>query len=116
MKDNNKTKEQLINELVKLRKRIAVKNQSDFEYEQEAYKLHGSERKFQTCVESLLDGFGIFSAIRNKAGKIVDFRYEYINKAGCKLNQRTYEEQIGKTLLELLPKHQPSGLLEKYTP
>lgn len=35
MKDNNKTKEQLINELNKLRKRIAVKNQSDFEYEQD---------------------------------------------------------------------------------
>ena len=115
MKDNKKTKKQLIDELVKLRKRIAVKNQSDFEYEQEEYKLQESKRKFQTCVENLLDGFGLFSAVRDQSGKIIDFRYDFINDAGCKLNQRTREEQIGKTLLELLPEHQESGLMEEYT-
>lgn len=118
MEDKDKTKKQLIDELVKLRKKIAVKNQSDFEYVHDTggspYKLQKSEKKFQASLETLLDGFGIFSAVRDQAGKIVDFRYDFINDAGCKLNQRTREEQIGKTLLELLPEHQEAGLMKEY--
>ncbi len=67
-----------------------------------------------TAVETMLDGFAIFSAIRNDDGHITDFRYEYINESGCRLNQRTPEEQIGHTLLELLPFHKGSGLLDDY--
>jgi PAS domain S-box-containing protein len=76
--------------------------------------LQKSEKQFRISVETLLDGFAIFSAVRNKAGRIVDFRYEYINKSGCQLNKRTYKEQVGHTLLELLPAHKDTGLLDEY--
>ncbi len=76
--------------------------------------LRASEKKFSTSVETLLDGFAIFSAIRDETGHIVDFRYDYINEAGCRLNHRSYEEQIGHTLLELLPKHKDIGLFDEY--
>jgi PAS domain S-box-containing protein len=69
---------------------------------------------FRTAVETMMDGFAIFSAIRNDDGHIADFRYEYINESGCRLNQRTREEQIGHTLLELLSFHKGSGLLDDY--
>ena len=76
--------------------------------------LRESEAKFRTSVETLIDGFGIFSAIRDDDGNIVDFRYEYINEAGCKLNQRSREEQLDHTILGLLPRHKETGLVEEY--
>ncbi|HEX2948126.1 MAG TPA: EAL domain-containing protein, partial [Armatimonadota bacterium] len=69
---------------------------------------------FRTCLESLLDGFAIFSAIRDADGRIIDFRYEYVNEAGCRLNHRSREEQLGHTLMDLLPEHGISGLFEAY--
>jgi len=76
--------------------------------------LKESEQRFRTSVETMLDGFAIFSAVRNDAGKIVDFKYEYINEAGCRLNLRSREEQIGHTMLELLPAHLETGLFNEY--
>lgn len=77
--------------------------------------LRKSEERFRTSVENLIDGFAILSSVRDKTGTIVDFRYEYINKAGCLLNQRTYEEQVGHTLLELLPEQKVAAILKEYT-
>ncbi|MEJ2262652.1 MAG: PAS domain S-box protein [Anaerolineales bacterium] len=76
--------------------------------------LAASEEQFRTSIENLLDGFAIFSAVRDDKNQIVDFRYEYINEIGCRLNQRSREEQIGHTLLELLPAHKDSGIFEQY--
>jgi len=84
------------------------------EHKQGEAALHASIEQFRTSVETLLDGFAIFSAIRDEAGGILDFRYEYINEAGCRLNQRSRAEHIGHTLLELLPMHKETGLFDEY--
>ena len=77
-------------------------------------ELRENEERFRTSVETLLDGFGIFSAMRDDSGRIVGFRCEYINEAGCRMNQRTREEQIGHSMLEFLPAHKETGLFEEY--
>jgi PAS domain S-box-containing protein len=76
--------------------------------------LHQSEVRFRTSVENMLDCFGIYSAIRNEAGAIIDFRVEYVNAAACEANQMTKEQQLGKGLCEILPAHRESGLFEEY--
>lgn len=76
--------------------------------------LLANERKFRISLETLLDAFAIFSACRDDTGNIVDFKFEYINEVGCKLNQKTYGEQVGYNFLETLPEHQSSGLFEEY--
>jgi len=76
--------------------------------------LRSSEQRFRTSVESMLDGFALFSAVRDAAGALVDFRFEYINESGCRMNQRPRGETVGRTMLELLPVHQESELFGEY--
>jgi diguanylate cyclase (GGDEF)-like protein len=85
-----------------------------FERAQLYADIRNSEERFRTSIESLLDGFAIFSSVRDPAGRIVDFRYEYINDVGCKLNQRPPGEQIGRTILDLLPGQKEAGLIDEY--
>jgi PAS domain-containing protein len=44
-------------------------------------------------------------------GAIADFRYEYINDAGCRLDQRSREDTVGHTIAELFPGTVTSGIL-----
>jgi PAS domain S-box-containing protein len=72
------------------------------------------EERFRASVETLLDCFGVFTAVRDPAGRIVDFRIDYLNAAACRNNRRTLQEQVGKRLLELLPAHIETGLFDAY--
>jgi PAS domain-containing protein len=77
-------------------------------------ELQRSQEQFQTSVENMLDCFGIFSAMRDNTGRIVDFRIDYLNEAACENNQMTKEMQIGRGLCEVLPSHRESGLFDEY--
>lgn len=77
-------------------------------------QLHYSQEQFCASTENMLDCFGIYSAIRDAAGKIVDFRIEYVNAAACEAIQMTAVEQIGQKLCETLPANRPSGLFADY--
>lgn len=77
-------------------------------------RLQASEERFRTSIENMLDCFGVYTAIRNEQGQIVDFRVEYVNEAACISNQLTFEEQIGQGLCQILPGHYDSGLFEEY--
>ncbi len=76
--------------------------------------LKKGEERFRTSVEALLEGFAILSAVRDSHSQIIDFKYDYINEAGCKMNQKPHEEHMSKTLLELLPTHKEIGLFDEY--
>lgn len=77
-------------------------------------QLQDQEERFRTSVETMLDCFGVYSAIRDASGRILDFRIDYVNDAACINNQLTREEQIGKGLCEILPGHWECGLFEEY--
>ncbi len=77
-------------------------------------QLQRSQQQFQTSVENMLDCFGIFSAMRDEAGQIIDFRIDYLNEAACKNNRMTKDMQIGRRLCEVLPAHRRSGLFDDY--
>jgi PAS domain S-box-containing protein len=95
-------------------RRAVEANRMALERKQAEEALKKSEERFRTSAETLLEGFAILSAVRDSNGQIIDFKYEYINKAGCKMNQKPHEEHMGKTLLELLPTHKEIGLFDEY--
>lgn len=76
--------------------------------------LRKSEERFRTSAEHLPDCFGIYSAIRDESGRIIDFKIEYMNQAACTVNQTSREELTGKRLCELLPAYCDSGLFDDY--
>lgn len=77
-------------------------------------QLQKSEERFHASVETMIDCYGIYSAMRDESGRIVDFCVEYVNAAACRNNQLTKEEQIGKGLCQILPGHRESGLFDQY--
>jgi|GEM_PF-914053 len=77
-------------------------------------ELKKSEERFRSSIESLFIPFSIFSAIRDAKNNIVDFRYEYINEAGCRANLSKKENLIGKKLLEVLPNHENTEIFKEY--
>lgn len=77
-------------------------------------ELQRSQETFLTSVENMLDCFGIFSAMRDDSGQIVDFRIDYLNASACESNQMPKAMQIGRGLCEILPAHQESGLFDEY--
>ena len=76
--------------------------------------LQVSEQRFKTSIDNLIDCFAILSSIRDDAGQIVDFKFEYLNPNACKVHRMTFEEQIGHGLLELMPVHRDNGLFDAY--
>jgi PAS domain S-box-containing protein len=76
-------------------------------------KLQASEERFRISVENMLDCFGVFSAIRDLSGRIVDFQIDYLNAAALESNRMT-KADIGKYLCKILPSHRLNGLFVEY--
>jgi PAS domain S-box-containing protein len=77
---------------------LIVRDVSERERAEEA--LRRSEERFRTSLDTMLDCFGIYSAVRDERGQIVDFRCEYVNEAACEATGLTSDQQVGHRLSE----------------
>ena len=68
----------------------------------------------RSVLDSLLDPHVILTAVRDDAGRIVDFVYTEANPAACLDDRMPLEQLIGSRLMELFPGHGPSGLLADF--
>jgi PAS domain S-box-containing protein len=90
---------------------ITASRQAEEELQRSEQRLHAA---LTTIPVTSLDPFGIYSAIRDASGRIVDFRIEYVNEAASRANRMPREEQVGRTVLDILPQHKESGLFDIY--
>lgn len=58
--------------------------------------------RWLTILDRLPQAVGVFSAIRNEQGEIVDFRVEHVNDAACRDFRRPREDQLGRSLSGLV--------------
>ncbi len=74
----------------------------------------GTEGAIQSSFEHLLDAFGSFTAIRDEAGSIVDFRMDQANKAARAITGATPLGEVGEGLVETLAWHHKQGLFDDF--
>lgn len=65
-------------------------------------ELYKSKLKYQDLFEKMLDGFAIHEVIRDKNGKVVDFKYLVVNEAFLKLTGFK-KNIIGKKITDIYP-------------
>jgi PAS domain S-box-containing protein len=74
-----------------------------------------SESRLRTAMDAMVDGVVVSSAIRDEAGRIVDFRFVYANANIGTISGIPADSQIIEhTLLEMFPAHRTNGLFEAY--
>jgi len=95
MKGKEKTKEQLMDELVKLRQQISKLQKSEIKHRQIEETLGENEEKYRILVELAADGV----LIETVEGRILE-----CNTAGAKIYGYTKEEMIGLSIADLVPK------------
>lgn len=76
--------------------------------------LEMERARLRTTLDSLLDPHVTLEAVRDEKGKITDFLFADANNAACLYNKLDREHLVGRRLLELLPAHTSSGLLDMY--
>ena len=77
-------------------------------------QLRASEERFRAAAESMLDALFVISPVRDDHGEIVDFRYEYVNDAHCKLVGFDREQLLGHRIGELFPDYPGSDRFAVY--
>jgi CheY-like chemotaxis protein len=101
------TKHGLTSEQLQLTMRGAIENA------QLRQQLKQSDDLFRVSIENMLDCFGIYSAIRDEAGRITDFQIDYLNTTALEDAQLTTAD-LGKGLCTLFPAHHETGLFDDY--
>ena len=76
--------------------------------------MRQSEQRLRAAVDAQLDPFAIYSAVRDRAGRVVDLRTEFLNRAACDFSQIAAEDQLGRGLLELFPELASNRIFELY--
>lgn len=56
----------------------------------------------------------LMASLRDAAGEIVDFRYEYVNPALAEVLHEQVENLVGRRLLERYPSHVELGIFDKF--
>jgi diguanylate cyclase (GGDEF)-like protein len=82
-----------------------------------AAKLRGAREahsQFMAATETCLDSFGLFESIRNDAGKIIDFRFLYVNANAERLVGRPRSDLLGKTLSSVTPIGPTSSMFARF--
>lgn len=73
-----------------------------------------NERRFYAAANSSLDSIFILTSVRNAAGSIEDFTFDFVNPNAAQLLHRKPDQIVGHTLGNLSPFQRTSGLFDRY--
>ncbi len=110
MKDKDKTKAQLINELKELCHRIAKLERLESDRRQTEEALKASETRYRELVNYMSSGVAVYEAVENGQ----DFIFKYFNRAGEQIERISKKELIGKSVQEMSPSVKEFGLFEVF--
>ncbi len=108
--DEKKTKEQLLNELNQLRRRIGELEMSEDKRKKTEKTLQESEARFRELFDNMSSGVAIYESVNDGE----DFIFKDFNKSGGKIENITKKELIGKPVTEIFPGVREFGLFEVF--
>jgi PAS domain S-box-containing protein len=94
MKDEDKTKEQFINELMLMRRRIAEMEEAENESKRTEEALRQSEARYRTIVEDQTEFIARFAP---------DTTLTFVNDVCCRYFDKTREELVGASFMGFIP-------------
>lgn len=77
--------------------------------------LRESANRFQSCVDQLLDGVGLFSAVRDPDMRLCNFRVDYVNPAGKSPTFFLGELRVGAMVRESMAGVAPDELFAEWS-
>jgi PAS domain S-box-containing protein len=92
------------------RRRVETALEQSRERARALLALNASEKRFRGAVDTMLDCFGIFTAVRGPGGKITDFSCTYLNHAGARTLGWPSDRIIGEQLSVIWPTTDPAVL------
>jgi diguanylate cyclase (GGDEF)-like protein/PAS domain S-box-containing protein len=110
MKDKDKTKEQLITELVELRQKITELEEMKNKNKTTEKSLLANEKRFRGLFDHMSSGVAIYEAKDN--GR--DFIIKDYNKAGERIEKVKKKDIIGRSVLKVFPGVKDFGLFEVF--
>ena len=72
------------------------------------------EERFRSSIDNMIDPFIILHSTRDEHRRIVDFSFEFANASACSLFRLNKDHLNGMSLLENMPDHEQTGLLDQY--
>jgi PAS domain S-box-containing protein len=108
--DEDKTKEQLVDELVRTRRRVADLERSEAECKQMEEELRRREEEYRLLYGSMIEGVGVHEVIYDESGRPVDYVILDVNPAYEAITGWTREEAVGRRVSELYGKENQSRL------
>ena len=103
MNDSNMTKEQLINELSKLRQKVTKLEETETRFKNILYKLRGSEVKYKSIFDNMLNGFAYHKIIVDNKNNPIDYVFLEINPVFEKFTGLKREDIIGEKITKIIP-------------
>jgi signal transduction histidine kinase/CheY-like chemotaxis protein len=71
-----------------------------------------SQERFLRSQEAAIQGYGLLKTLRDRAGKIVDFEFEYINPLGAAIVKFTPERVVGQPVTAIMAGACAAGLFD----
>lgn len=104
-KDDQKSHEQLIQELSEMRRQLLAERQKQLGPSHRIYESGNfeSERPYRLLFDAMREGFGVAEIITDESGKPYDYRILEVNKAAGRLFGFDPGTVVGKTARELAP-------------
>jgi signal transduction histidine kinase/CheY-like chemotaxis protein len=78
------------------------------------HRMRAARVRFQSSQEAAVQGFAILRALRDPAGKVIDFVIEYVNPRGAALAKLTPERAVGRPLTQVLPGVVSAGVFSSF--
>jgi PAS domain S-box-containing protein len=75
---------------------------------------HLIDGPLRACLDSLVDSVGLYQAIRDDTGRIVDFLIAYANQESTVTTGISVDQQVGHRLCEVFPEVRTSGYFDRY--